>query len=89
MSCSAKPSPAKPSPAHLRCHLPVVDPAQGGEVGGLGAVEAVVEAGVVTIRKCDHELPGFLGDLKHKGKAGDTPQVTHCSGLRTPIKHPH
>lgn len=45
---------------YLSGDLAVVDPAQTGEVGGLGAVEAVVEAGVVAVRKRDHELPGLL-----------------------------
>lgn len=66
------PSPSAPVP-HLCCHFSVVNPAQGGKVGGLGAVEAVIEASVVTIRKCDHKLPSFLGDLKNKGKGRRRP----------------
>lgn len=49
--------------AYLRRHLPVVHPAQRGEVGRLGAVEAVVETGVVAVRKGDHKLPFVLGYL--------------------------
>lgn len=48
---------------YLCCHFSVVDPSQSGKVGGFGAVEAVVEASVVTVGKCDHELSSFLGDL--------------------------
>lgn len=44
--------------------LPVVDPPPGGKVGGLGAVKTVVKSGVVSVRERDHELAGFLRDLK-------------------------
>ena len=43
--------------------LAVLDPARRGKVGGLGDVEAVVEARVVAIGERDHDLPLLLGDL--------------------------
>lgn len=49
---------------HLCCHLAVVNPTQGGKVGGLCAVEAVVETSVIAIRKGDHKLAFFLSDLE-------------------------
>lgn len=52
----------KPSADHCG-HLAVIDPAQRGEVGGLCAVEAVVEAGVVAIGEGDHEVSRLLCDL--------------------------
>lgn len=45
---------------YLSGDFAVVDPAQTGEVGGFGAVKAVVEASVVAVRKRDHELSGLL-----------------------------
>lgn len=48
--------------AALGGRLAIVDPAQGGEVDGFGAVEAVVEARVVAIGEGDHELAGLLSD---------------------------
>lgn len=52
---------------HLGGHLAVIDPPQCGKVGGLGAVESVVEASMVTIGERDHELPRLLCDLRRKG----------------------
>lgn len=52
--------------AHLRGHLAVIDPAQGCEVGGFGAVESVVESGMISVRERDHELALFLSDLREK-----------------------
>lgn len=43
--------------------LAVVDPALGGKVGGLGTVEAVVEAGVIAEREGHDELPRLLSHL--------------------------
>jgi hypothetical protein len=47
--------------------LSVVDPSRHGEVGRLGAVEAVVIAGVVGVWECDYKLTGFLSCLKIYG----------------------
>jgi len=44
--------------------LAVLDPALHGKVRGLGAVEAVIEAGMVAERKCDHDLASLLRDLQ-------------------------
>lgn len=49
---------------YLCGHFAIVDPAQRGKVSGLSAVEAMVEARMVTIRERDHELPGFLCNLQ-------------------------
>lgn len=51
-------------PSHLGGHLAIVYPAQRGKVCGLGAVKAVVEAGVVAIGEGDHELPFILSYLE-------------------------
>lgn len=48
--------------------LSVLDPALGRKVGRLGAVEALVEAGVVAVRECDDELARLLRDLKTDGE---------------------
>jgi len=49
---------------YLCGHLAVVYPAQTGKVGGLCAVEAVVEASVVAVGEGDHELPRLLSGLR-------------------------
>lgn len=53
----------KPVSSYLGSHLAIVHPAQGGKVCGLCTVEAVVEAGVVAIRKGYHKLPLILSYL--------------------------
>ncbi len=52
--------PCKSVSSYLGGHLAVVDPAQGGKVCGLCAVEAMVEASMVAIRKGDHKLSFIL-----------------------------
>lgn len=52
--------------AHLSRHLAIVDPAEGGEVSGLGTVEAMVEASVVAIGKGDHKLSFVLSYLSRQ-----------------------
>lgn len=69
--------PFLPTGTYLGCHFPVVNPAQSGEVGGLCAVEAVIEASVVTVWKGNHELSSLLGDLKNRNKR------PHASADRT------
>lgn len=49
--------------------LAVLDPSLSGEVGGLGTVEAVVEAGVIGVREGYHELTSLLCDLTVNKKA--------------------
>lgn len=49
--------------SYLGSHLAVVHPAQGGKVCGLCAVEAMVEASMVAIRKGYHKLPFVLSYL--------------------------
>lgn len=51
---------------YLSGHLAIINPPQGGKIGRLSTIESVVEASMVTIRKCDHELPGLLRDLRKK-----------------------
>lgn len=51
---------------HLGGHLAIIDPPQCGKVGGLGAVESVVEASMVAVGERDHELPRLLGDLRRE-----------------------
>lgn len=53
--------------ANLCSHFAVVYPAQRGKVRRLGTVKAMIEASVIPIRKCDHELPRFLSNLKKEG----------------------
>ena len=52
---------------HLGGHLAIIDPPQCGKVGGLGAVESVVEASMVAVGERDHELPRLLCNLRRKG----------------------
>lgn len=47
----------------LRGALAVLHPTFGGEIRRLGAVEAVIEAGVVAVRERDHYLALLLRDL--------------------------
>lgn len=48
----------------LHRSLAVLDPALHGKVGGLGTVKAVIEAGMIAERKCDHDLARLLRDLQ-------------------------
>lgn len=48
----------------VRAALSVLYPALGGKIGRLSAVEALVEAGVVAVRECDHEFTRLLRDLQ-------------------------
>lgn len=64
------------SAAYQRGVLAVVDPALHGKVGGLGAVEAVVESGVVAEREGDDKLARFLRHLRHShAQAGPKTQT--------------
>ena len=56
---------------YLSGHLAIINPPQGGKIGRLGAVESVIEAGMVAIGKGDHELPGLLRDLRKKSPTGE------------------
>lgn len=56
---------------YLSGHLAVINPPQGGKIGGFGTVESMIEAGVVTVGKGDHELSGLLCDLRRKGPTGE------------------
>lgn len=41
----------------------IFNPPPGSKIGGLRTVEAMVKAGMVTIRESDHELSSLLSDL--------------------------
>lgn len=44
--------------------FPILHPARHCEVGGFGAVEAMIEARMISVWEGYHDLIGFLGDLK-------------------------
>jgi hypothetical protein len=50
-------------------HHTDIYPPQGGEVGGLGHVEAVVESRMVRRRECDHELSRQVHGLPNNDNA--------------------
>jgi len=41
----------------------IFNPPPGSKIGRLRTVEAMVKAGMVTIRESDHEFSSFLSDL--------------------------
>lgn len=58
----------------LRSHFTIINPPRGGKIDGLCTVEAVVEASMIAIGKCHHELPSLLS---HAVK-GDPIVPEHC-----------
>lgn len=58
--------------SYLGSHLAIVHPAEGSKVCGLSAVEAVVKASVVSIRKGYHELAFVLSHLLKENRS-ETP----------------
>lgn len=58
--------PRKEAGTDLGGHFAVIDPSQGGEIGGFCTVESVVEPGMVAVRKSNHEFSSFLGDLERE-----------------------
>lgn len=56
---------------YLGGHFAIVYPAHSGKVGGLGTVEAMIEASMVAIREGDHELSSFLSNLTIYDKEGE------------------
>ena len=76
--------------AALRGRFAVIDPARGGEIDGLGAVEAVVEARVVAVGEGHHELARLLRDPtegdavvpEHRGR--DERRLVAQEGLAAP-----
>lgn len=48
---------------HQHSLFAILNPPPSGKIGGLRAVETMVKAGMVTVRKGDHEFTSFLGHL--------------------------